>query len=125
MAILSFGVSGKDQNWTTEIELSESDSVRTMTFLMSPASGCGTVTENVQREVENPAWSPEQENPDDPPQFIAVQEWVTRQATPEEAAKNFANKTLDALLGQTVSWEQSEAARRAAEAVPPIVPVTP
>ena len=44
MAILIFGVSGKDQNWTTDIELSETDSMRTMGYLMSPASGYGTVS---------------------------------------------------------------------------------
>lgn len=124
MATLLFGVSGQDQNWTTQIELSETDSVRTMGYLMSPASGYGTVTENVQTQEKNPVWSAGQKDPDDPPEFITVQAWVTRPATPEEAAQNFAKATLATLLNQTVAWEKSEAAKAAAETIPPITPVS-
>jgi len=124
MATLSFGVSGSEQNWTTEIELSAQDSVRTMTYLMSPASGYGVVVENVKSNIPDASWAPgEGETEEDRP-TIEVQEWVSRPATPEEAAQNFARATLVQLLNQTVVWEKAEAAKAAAEAIPPIVPVT-
>lgn len=120
MATLSFGVKGPTQDWTTSLEIADADSPRIIAWLMSPASGYGTITENVQSQVPDASWSPgEGETEADRP-TIAVQQWVTRAASPEEATQNFARATLASLLAQTVAWERSEAARIAAEQVAPI-----
>jgi len=120
MATLSFGVVGPNQNWTTALQISDTDSPRIIGWLMSPASGYGTVTENVQSTVPDASWSPGEGQTEDDRPSIQVQLWVTRAASPEEATQTFARATLAALLSSTVAWERSEAARIAAEAVAPI-----
>jgi hypothetical protein len=120
MATLSFGVVGPNQNWTTSLQISDTDSPRIIAWLMSPASGYGTVTENVQSTIPDASWSPGEGQTEADRPTVQVQQWVTRPASPEEATQNFAKATLAALLGSTVAWERSEAARIAAEAVAPI-----
>jgi hypothetical protein len=120
MATLSFGVVGPNQNWTTSLQISDTDSPRIIAWLMSPASGYGTVTENVQSTVPDASWSPGEGQTEDDRPTVQVQQWVTRAASPEEATQSFAKATLAALLSSTVAWERSEAARIAAEAVAPI-----
>jgi hypothetical protein len=83
------------------------------------------VTENVQSEVPNPAWSPDQPDPLDPPEFIQVQAWVTRPATPEEAITAYAESVMNSILQQAYQWDQANAAANAAANVPPITPVKP
>ena len=95
-----------------------------MTYLVA-GSPYGTVTENVQSQVPNPAWSPDQPDPLDPPEYIDVQSWVTRQATPEEAAKAYATAVMNSLLADTLNWEKVQAGTSAANNVPPITPVEP
>lgn len=124
MATVYYGVNSPSLTLDVTMELSDADSQRIMTYLVA-GSPYGTVTENVQSQVPNPAWSADQPDPNDPPEFIDVQQWVTRQATPEEAAKAYATAVLNSLLSQTVSWEQSVASSDAAANVPPIVPVVP
>lgn len=120
MATLSFGVVGPTQNWTTSLEIADADSPRIIAWMMSPASGYGTVTENVQSLVPDPSWSPGEGQTEADRPTIQVQEWVTRAASPEEATQAFARATLGSLLASTVAWERSEAARIAAEQVTPI-----
>jgi hypothetical protein len=120
MATLSFGVQGPTQDWTVSLNIADTDSPRILAWLASPSSGYGTVTENIQSEVPDPGWSPGEGQTEADRPTIAQQSWVTRQATPEEAAQNYARATLQSLLGSTVAWEQSQAAAAAAAQVPPI-----
>jgi hypothetical protein len=77
MAIVNYGVQSPDLTLDVQMELSDADSARVVEYLMV-ATPYGTVTENVQKEVPNPAWSPDQEDPSDPPEYILVQEWVKK-----------------------------------------------
>ena len=124
MAIIFYGVTSPDLNLDVKMELSDADSQRIMTYLVA-GSPYGTVTENVQSQVPNPAWSPDQPDPLDPPEYIDVQSWVTRQATPEEAAKAYATAVMNSLLADTLNWEKVQAGTNAANNVPPITPVEP
>ena len=124
MAIIFYGVTSPDLNLDVKMELSDADSQRIMTYLVA-GSPYGTVTENVQSQVPNPAWSPDQPDPLDPPEYIDVQSWVTRQATPEEAAKAYATAVMNSLLADTLNWEKVQAGTSAANNVPPITPVVP
>lgn len=124
MAIIFYGVTSPDLNLDVKMELSDADSQRIMTYLVA-GSPYGTVTENVQSQVPNPAWSPDQPDPLDPPEYINVQSWVTRQATPEEAAKAYATAVMNSLLADTLNWEKVQAGTSAANNVPPITPVEP
>lgn len=119
MALVNYGVVSPSLTLTVQMELSDADSERIVAYLMA-ATSFGSVTENVQSEVPNPAWSPDQKDPDDPPEFIQVQAWVTRQASPEETAANYAKAILAQLLEQTVAFERAQAAKVAAESVAPI-----
>lgn len=120
MATLSFGVAGPNQNWTVSLAIADTDSPRILAWLCSPQSGYGTVTENVQSTVPDQSWSPGEGQTEADRPNIAVQQWVTRPATAEEAAQNYAKATLNSLLAATVSWEQAQAAAAAAAQVPPI-----
>lgn len=120
MATLSFGVNGPNQNWTVDLTIADSDSPRILAWLCSPASGYGTVTENVQYNAPDPSWSPGEDETEDDRPTIPMQRWETRPATPEEAAQAYARATLNTLLTATVAWEKAEAAAAAAADVPPI-----
>lgn len=122
MATLSFGVQGPNQDWTVALQIADTDSPRILAWLMSPNSGYGTVTENVQSAIPDASWSPGEDQTEDDRPTIAVQQWVTRPATAEEAAQNYARATLASLLNSTVAWERAEAAAKAAADVPDIVP---
>lgn len=122
MATLSFGVKGPNQDWTVALQIADTDSPRILAWLMSPNSGYGTVTENVQSEIPDPSWSPGEDQTEADRPMIPIQQWVTRPATAEEAAQNYARATLASLLGSTVAWERAEAAAKAAADVPDIVP---
>lgn len=124
MANIYYGVTSPSLNLDVQMELSDADSQRIMTYLVA-GSPYGTVTENVQSQVPNPAWSPDQPDPLDPPEYIDVQSWVTRQATPEEAAKAYATAVMNSLLADTLNWEKVQAGMAAANNVPPITPVEP
>lgn len=120
MATLSFGVQGPTQDWTVSLNIADTDSPRILAWLASPASGYGTVTENVVSDIPDPSWSPGEDQTEADRPTYQQQAWVTRQATPEEAAQNYARATLNSLLSSTVSWEKSEAAAAASAQVPPI-----
>jgi hypothetical protein len=124
MALVNYGVVSPSLTLTVQMELSDADSERIVAYLMA-ATSFGSVTENVQSEVPNPAWSPDQEDPDDPPEFIQVQAWVTRPATPEEAVTAYAESVMNSILQQAYSWDQQQAAAEAAANVPPITPIQP
>jgi len=118
MATFFFGVNGPTLDFREDLAIADADAPRIMAYLMS--SSYGTVTENVQSEVPDASWSPgEGETEADRP-MIETQGWVTRPATPEETAANYAQAVLASLLEQTVAHEKAEAARAAAEAVAPI-----
>ncbi len=119
MAILTFGVDGPTLDLSVSLEIADTDAPRIMAYLM--AGPYGSVTENVQSEVPDASWSPgEGETEDDRP-TISTQAWVTRPATPDEAAAAYARSVLDSLLSATVSHEKAEAARVAADAIALIV----
>lgn len=123
MANLSFGVQGPTQDWTITMQIADGDSPRILAYLASPNSGYGTVTENIQSQIPDPDWTPgEGETEDDRP-LKTVQEWVTRPATEEEAAQNYAQATLDHLLAATHAYEKQQAAEAAAAQIAPITPL--
>lgn len=124
MAFVNYGVTSPDLTLNVQMELSDADSTRMVEWLLA-ATPYGTVTENVQKEIPNPAWSPDQENPDDPPPTITVQEWVTRPATPSEALIAYAESLMNTSLQQAYQWDQAKAASEAAANVPPITPISP
>jgi hypothetical protein len=124
MAIVNYGVTSPDLTLNVQMELSDADSARVVEYLMA-ATPFGTVTENVVQKVPNPAYSPDQEDPNDPPEFIEQQSWVTRPATPTEALTAYAESLMNAVLQEAYQWDQARAAQAAAEKVPPITPVTP
>lgn len=105
MAILFFGVQGPTLDLRQDLEILDTDAPRIMAYLMS--SSFGQVTENVV-------------SPDG-----LSQGWVTRAATPEETAANYAKAVLASLLNETVAFEKAAAAKAAADAVQPIEPVVP
>ncbi len=124
MALVNYGVVSPSLTLTVQMELSDADSERIVAYLMA-ATSFGTVTENVITDIPNPAWSPDQEDPDDPPEFIQVQAWVTRPATPEEAITAYAESVMNDILQQAYNWDQQQAAAEAAANVPPITPIQP
>lgn len=124
MALVNYGVVSPSLTLTVQMELSDADSERIVAYLMA-ATSFGSVTENVQSEVPNPAWSPDQEDPLDPPEFIQQQAWVTRPATPEEAITAYAESVMNSILQQAYNWDQQQAAAEAAANVPPITPIQP
>jgi len=124
MAIIDYGVKSPNLTLDVEMELSDADSERVVTYLMA-ATPYGTVTENVVQKVPNPAYSPDQPDPNDPPEYIEQQAWVSRPATPEEALTGYAEAVMNDILNQAFAWDQSQAAAAAAAAVPPITPISP
>lgn len=124
MALVNYGVVSPSLTLTVQMELSDADSERIVGYLIA-ATPYGSVTENIQSEIPNPAWSPDQEDPLDPPEFIQVQEWVTRPATPEEAVTAYAEGVMNDILQQAYQWDQAQAAQDAASHVPPITPIKP
>ena len=124
MAIVNYGVVSPSLTLTVQMELSDADSERIVAYLMA-ATPYGTVTENVITDMPNPAWSPDQPDPLDPPEFIQQQAWVTRPATPEEAVTAYAEGVMNSILQQAYQWDQQQAAAEAAANVPPITPIQP
>ena len=124
MAFVNYGVVSPTLTLMVQMELSDTDSARVVNYLMQ-ATSFGTVTENVQSEVPNPAWSPDQEDPLNPPEFIPVQEWVTRPATPEEAVVAYAESVMNDIVNQAYQWDKQQAGQDAADKVPPITPIQP
>lgn len=124
MAIVVYGVTSPQLTLNVQMELSDADSERIVQYLMA-ATSYGQVTENVQSQVPNPAYSPDQPDPNDPPEFITQQAWVTRAATPEEAVTAYAEGVMNTLLQQSFQWDQQQAAAAAAAQVPPITPISP
>jgi hypothetical protein len=124
MAIVNYGVVSPSLTLTVQMELSDADSERIVAYLMA-ATPYGTVTQNVITDIPNPAWSPDQPDPLDPPEFIQQQAWVTRPATPEEAVTAYAESVMNSILQQAYQWDQQQAAAEAAANVPPITPIQP
>ena len=124
MALVNYGVVSPSLTLTVQMELSDADSERIVAYLMA-ATPYGSVTENVISDIPNPAWSPDQPDPLDPPEFIQQQAWVTRAATPEEAVTAYAEAVMNSILQQAYQWDQSQAAAEAAANVPPITPINP
>jgi hypothetical protein len=124
MALVNYGVVSPSLTLTVQMELSDADSERIVAYLMA-ATPYGTVTENVITDIPNPAWSPDQPDPLDPPEYIQQQSWVTRPATPEEAITAYAEGVMNDILQQAYQWDQQQAAQDAAAHVPPITPIKP
>lgn len=91
-ATLSFGVVGPTMDFTTSVVVSEANAGRILNYLVN-GSHYGK---------------------------IVAEDGTETQATTEEAAQAFALGILQGLLDQTVRFEKDEAAKAAAEAVPPI-----
>jgi len=91
-ATLSFGVVGPTMDFTTSVTLGEANAQRILGYLVN-GSPYGTVTEADDTE---------------------------RPATPEEAARAFALGILKGLMDQTTRFERDQAAKAAADAVPPV-----
>ena len=121
MATLFFGVSGPTLDLQEDLQIADSDAPRIMGYLM--ASSYGTVTENIITTSTDLNWTPSEEQTEADRPSISIQKWVTRAATPEETAENYAKAILGQLLSETVAWERSVAASAAAAAVSPITPV--
>ena len=124
MAIVNYSVTSPSLTTAVEMELSDTDSERMIAWLMA-ATPYGSVTENVISDIPNPAWSPDQPDPLDPPEFIQQQAWVSRPATPEEAVVAYAESVMNDILQQAYQWDQQQAAQDAAAHVPPITPIKP
>jgi hypothetical protein len=124
MALVNYGVQSPDLTLNVQMELSDADSARVVEYLMA-ATSFGTVTENVVTQVPNPAWSADQPDPNDPPEFIEQQAWVSRPATPTEALTAYAESLMNTVLVQAFQWDQARAAAAAAADVPPITPIAP
>ena len=92
-ATLSFGVKGPTMDWTVNIAVSEANSERIIAYLMS-GTPYGQITEGE----------------------------ITRDATPEEAAQQFAQGILRGLLDQTTRFERDQAAKAAAAEIEDIEP---
>jgi hypothetical protein len=118
MATFFFGVNGPTLDFRHDLGIADTDAPRIMGYLMS--SAFGTVTENVQSEEPDASWSPGEGETEDDRLTITTQAWVTRPATPEETAANYAKAILAQLLEQTVAFERAQAAKVAAESVAPI-----
>lgn len=118
MATLFFGVTGPTLDLRQDLQIADTDAPRIMGYLMS--SPYGQVTENIQTEVPDPNWVPSEEQTEADRPTITVQEWVTRPATPEETASNYANAILSQLLADTIAHEKAVAAAAAANSVAPI-----
>lgn len=118
MATLFFGVTGPTLDLREDLQIADTDAPRILAYLMS--SSYGQVTENVVSQVPDASWSAgEGETEADRP-TIETQGWVTRPATPDETAANYARAILADLLNQTVAWEKAQAAAAAAASVTPI-----
>jgi hypothetical protein len=98
MAELSFGVSGPNMLFSVTMQLSDTDTPRILSYLMASQEYGQVITldENQQQRAS--------------------------QATPEQAAQNFAAATLKRLLADTVRHEKELAMKTAAEAVKAINP---
>lgn len=120
MARMFMGLDSEEAKLSAGVNYPDVHTSRIIAYLMSPASGYGTVTENVQSEIPNANWTPgEGETEADRPTTL-VQQWVTRPATPEESARAYADGALKSLFAATVAWERAEVARKEAEKVPDI-----
>ena len=91
-ATLSFGVVGPTMDFTTSVVVSEANAGRILSYLVNGS----------------------------PYGKVVAEDGTETQATTEEAAQAFALGILQGLLDQTVRFEKDEAAKAAAEAVPPI-----
>jgi hypothetical protein len=121
MTKLAFSITGPNMTLAQELQNADTDAPRIMGYLMS--ASFGTVTENIISDVPDASWSPgEGETEADRP-MLATQGWVTRRATPEETAANYARAILSQLLSETVAREKAMAAAAAADAVAPIEPM--
>ena len=121
MATLFFGVTGPTLDLRENLQIADTDAPRIMAYLM--ASPYGTVTENVQSQQPDASWSPGEGQTEADRPSIPVQSWVSRPATPEETAANYARAVLSQLLSETVAHEKTVAAAAAAGGVTPILPV--
>lgn len=78
---------------------------------------------NVQYQELNPAWSEEQEDPNDPPKFIDMQRWETEKRTFREGLQSWSNMNVrDPILNavNTFRIEKAKAEALAAVQVEPI-----
>jgi len=119
MATLFFGVTGPTLDLQEDLQIADSDAPRIMGYLM--ASPYGTVTENIQSDAPDASWSPGEDETEADRPTISVQSWVSRPATPEETAENYAKSVLASLLNATVAHEKAVASASAADAIAPIV----
>jgi hypothetical protein len=121
MATLFFGVTGPTLDLRQDLQIADTDAPRIIGYLMT--SQHGKVTENIVSKNPDPNWTPgEKETEADRP-LLETQAWVTRQASVEETAANYARAILSQLLSETVQFEKARAAAAAADAVSAIEPI--
>lgn len=118
MTKIAFTVTAPSGNLEASVTIADADFPRIMAYLM--ASSFGTVTENVVSEAPDASWTPGEDQTEADRPMLQTQAWVTRPATPEETASNYARSILASLLDQTVAFERAQAAQAAADTVPPI-----
>lgn len=118
MAKIFFGFDNNNSILQKELFIKDEDTVRILAYLMQ--SSYGKVTENVQTSTPDMSWTPSEEQTEADRPVLFTQQWVTRQATPEEAMQNYAKMVVNNLLNETVSYETSQAVQSAASAVKPI-----
>lgn len=118
MATIFFGIDNNNSVIRQEINLSENNVARILSYLMS--TSYGQVTENVQTETKDPSWSPDENQSEADRPVILTQQWVTRPATQEEMIESYAKMIINSLVEQTVAWEKAQAAANAISAVEPI-----
>lgn len=118
MATIFFGIDNNNSVIRQEINLSENNVARILSYLMT--TSYGQVTENVQTETKDPSWSPDENQSEADRPVILTQQWVTRPATQEEMIESYAKMIINSLVEQTVAWEKAQAAANAISAVEPI-----
>lgn len=121
MANLFFGVQGPTLDLRQDLQIADTDAPRIIGYLMG--TGFGTVTENIKSEVPDPSWTPGEKETDADRPMLQTQAWVTRPATPEETAANYARSILASLLSATVAHEKAAAAAAASAAISDIQPI--
>lgn len=118
MATIFFGIDSEDLSIRQELNLSDEAVFRIMAYLM--ASSHGKVTENVQSTIPDASWSPGEDETEENRPTVAIQQWVTRDATPEEAMQSYAKSIINSLTEQTVAWEKQKAAEQATNSIVPL-----
>jgi hypothetical protein len=116
MATLFFGVKGATLDLRQDLQIADTDAPRIIGYLMQSEHG------RISEEVSTPdaSWVPNKALGTTEADRPVTRSIVTRQATPEETAANYARFILADLLSKAVQHERQMAMTAAAESVLPI-----